>query len=173
MDFTRPSTTCKSCALAILLAVAATTFAGCSGSSLRELRTPGQSAGFIAEVASGEPYGDWNLASDAPQQIVRTWAARSEIDDLGRKLRSATPLLSSNGQELTWTCIMAHELVNLGSVGGITSFDDNDVGIVTRQALQSGVGQNHIAAMIHDASTIPFRDLALATSVVCGSGQPS
>lgn len=153
--------------MAVVLATAAT-IAGCSGSSSRELRTPAQSAGFVAEVASGEPYGDWNLASDASQQAVQAWAARTRIEDLGRKLRSATPLLSPKSEELTWTCVMAHELISLGTVGGITSFNENDVGIVTRQALQGGVQQNQIPAMIHDASTVPFRDLALATSVVCG-----
>ena len=154
--------------MAIVLTVAATTFAGCSGSSPRELSTPGQSKGFVAEVASGESYGDWDLASDASRQAVQAWAARSQIEDLGRKLRSATPSPSSSNEELTWTCAMAHELVNLGIVGGVTSFDHDDVEIVTRQALQNGVAQNHITAMIHDADTIPFRDLALATSVVCG-----
>jgi hypothetical protein len=163
-----PSTIWKLRTLTVVLATAAMTLAGCSGSSSRELRTPAQAAGFVAEVASGGPYGDWSLASDASQQAVQAWAARTRIDDLGRKLRSATPLLSPAGQELTWTCVMAHELIGLGTVGGITSFNNDDVGIVTKQALQSGVEQNHIPAMIHDASTVPFRDLALATSVVCG-----
>ena len=40
----------------------------------------------VAEVASGEPYGDWSPASDASQQAVRAWAARTEIEDLGHKL---------------------------------------------------------------------------------------
>jgi hypothetical protein len=168
VDFVRSSTIWKLRTLAVVLATAATMLAGCSDSSSRQLRTPAQSAGFVAEVASGEPYGDWSLASDASQQAARAWAARTRIADLGRKLRSATPLLSPTYQELTWTCVMAHELISLGTVGGITSFNHDDVEIVTKQALQSGVEQNRIPAMIHDASTVPFRDLALATSVVCG-----
>ena len=90
------------------------------------------------------------------------------IEDLGGKLRNATPLLSPNGQELTWTCVIAHELVNLGIVGAITSFNNDDVEIVTKQALKAGIEPPHVKALIHDAKTIPFRDLALATSVACG-----
>lgn len=63
---------------------------------------------------------------------------------------------------------MAHELVGLGTVGGVTSFDEDDAKIVTKQALQSGVAQSQITAMVHDAETVPFRDLAFATSLVCG-----
>ncbi len=63
---------------------------------------------------------------------------------------------------------MAHELIGLGTAGGSTTFDEDDAKIVTRQALQSGVAQSQITAMIHDADTIPFRDLAFATSLVCG-----
>lgn len=168
MDFVRPSTIWTVRALAVVFATAATALAGCSGSSSRELRTSGQSAGFVAEMASGEPYSDWHLASDASRQAVQAWAARTMLGDLGHRLRSARPLLRFGGQELTWTCVMAHELIGLGTVGGVTSFDKDDVGIVTRQARQSGVAQNHITAMIHDADTIPFRDLAFATSLVCG-----
>jgi hypothetical protein len=168
VDFVRPSTIWTLPTLAVVLAIAAMVFAGCSGSSPRELRTPGQSAGFVAEVASGEPSGDWTLSSDASQQAVQAWAARTRIEDLGRKLRSATPLLSPEGQELTWTCLIAHELVNLGIVGGITSFNNDDVEIVTKQALQGGVEPDHINPVIQDTKTIPFRDLALTTAVVCG-----
>jgi hypothetical protein len=168
VDFVRPSTIWTVRALAVVLATAATALAGCSGSSSRELRTTGQSAAFVAEVASGEPYSDWHLASDASRQAVQAWAARTRLGDLGRNLRSARPLVSPSDQEFTWTCVMAHELVGLGTVGGVTSFNEDDVGVVTKQALQSGVAQNQITAMIHDADTIPFRDLAFATSLVCG-----
>ncbi len=123
---------------------------------------------FVAEVASGEPYGDWHLASDASRQAVQAWAARTSLGDLGRRLRSARPLVSPSDQEFTWTCVMAHELVGLGTVGGVTSFDEDDAKIVTKQALQSGVAQSQITAMVHDAETVPFRDLAFATSLVCG-----
>lgn len=146
----------------------ATTLAGCSDSS-KELRTQGQVAGFVAEVALGEPYGDWKLASDAPRQAVQTWAARVRIDDLGHRLRSSSRLPEEgSGQEPSWTCAMARQLVSLGAVGSVTSFDQNDVEIVTRDALRAGVKQDLIPPMIHDASTVPFRDLAIATAVACG-----
>jgi hypothetical protein len=167
MDFIRPSILTPR-TLAVPLAIVASTLAGCSGSSSRELRTPGQSEGFVAEAASGEPYSDWNLTSNASLQATQAWAARAKIEDLGHKLRSALPLLPSSGPEPTWTCVMAHELVNLGTAGGTPHFEEDDVKIVIRNAREKGIAQNQITAMIHDASTIPFRDLAVATSVVCG-----
>jgi hypothetical protein len=154
-----------------VLAVA-TTLAGCSSSSeklrtaAQELRTPGQSMGFVAEVASGEPYGDWQLASNASQQAAQAWAARTTIGDLGNKLRGAA-FLSPHGNA-SWRCEMARNLVSLGAVGEITSFNSDDVGVVTGDAMRLGVKQGEISAMIHDASTVPFRDLAIATAVACG-----
>jgi hypothetical protein len=135
-----------------------TALAGCSGSS-RELRTPGQAAGFVAAVALGEPPDGWHLASHASRQAAQAWAARSAIADLGRRLR---------GEEAPWTCEAAHKLVALGTVGGITSFNANDVGITTGEALQVGAKPDRIAALMHDARTIPFRDLALLAVATCG-----
>ena len=63
---------------------------------------------------------------------------------------------------------MAYKLVSLSAVGSVTSFNNDDIGYVTKEALQAGIKQNQISTMIHDASTIPFRDLALATTAVCG-----
>ncbi|MGC2372460.1 MAG: hypothetical protein WA484_01175 [Solirubrobacteraceae bacterium] len=157
MDFARLSSIWTLSALAVALAVA-TALAGCSSSS-RELRTPGQSAGFVTEVASGEPYGDWHLASHASPQAAQAWAARARIGDLGRRLR---------GEEASWMCEMGQKLVTLGTVGAVTSFDSNDIEIVTKQGLQAGAKPNNISAMMHDASTIPFRDMTLATVAVCG-----
>lgn len=157
MDFARPSPAWTPAILTIVLAATAA-LAGCSNSS-SELRTPGQAAGFVAEVASGEPSGDWHLASGASQQATQAWAARATIGDLGRRLR---------GEEASWTCEMARKLVALGSVGGTAFFDTNDVNIVTDEALRVGARPDRISAMTHDARIVPFRDLALATAVVCG-----
>jgi hypothetical protein len=166
VDFLQPTAVWTLRALAAALAIAALT--GCSGSS-KELRTPAQAAGFVAEVAAGGPYDDWKLAGGASRQAVQAWAARARIGDLGRRLRDAAVLPPGyNGYNASWTCEMARNLVGLGSVGGVTSFDGNDVGIVTRNALQEGVKRDQIPAMIHDAVTVPFRDLAIATAVVCG-----
>jgi hypothetical protein len=153
--------------LLTLMAAAVTVAAlsGCSNSS-RELRTPAQAAGFIAEVAAGEPYDGWQLAGGASTQAAQAWAARVRLADLGHRLRSAARGPASG--EPTWTCEMARQLVSLGAVGGVTSFDITDVEIVTKEATQMGHKHADIAAMLHDASTIPFRDLAMATAVACG-----
>jgi hypothetical protein len=120
-------------------------------------------------VAAGERYGDWKLASNPSRQAVDAWAARATIAELGRKLRDA-PLPPAEGgrQEPGWTCAMAYKLVSLGAVGSVTSFNNDDIGYVTKDALQAGIKQGQISAMIHDASTVPFRDFAVATAAVCG-----
>jgi hypothetical protein len=138
---------------------------GCSSSS-KELRTTAQAAAFVSAVTSGEPYGDWKLASGASRQ-AQAWAARATLGDLGRKLRSGPPDPSTAG-DASWTCEMARKLVSLGAVGEVSSFNSDDVGIVTRDAQQLGIKQSQISTMVHDASTVPFRDLAIATAVVCG-----
>ncbi|MGA9285508.1 MAG: hypothetical protein WBV85_08695 [Solirubrobacteraceae bacterium] len=167
MDFLLLSRIGRPRVLTVTLA-AVVILSGCSGSS-RELRTSGQSAGFVAEAASGEPLDDWNLTSNASQPAVQAWAARAKIGDLGQKLRNASHLAEEGGrEEASWTCTMARKLVGLGAVGSITSFDQNDVEIVSREALGYGVKQDLISAMIHDARGIPFRDFAIATAVVCG-----
>jgi hypothetical protein len=151
--------------LAAFTAAAIATLSGCSSSS-QELRTPADAAGFVAEVASGEPYGEWKLANNASPQAAQAWAARATIGDLGRRLQNAAK--DETAGDPTWTCEMARNLVSLGAVSEVTSFDGVDVGIVRREASQLGYKQDEIAAMIHDASTVPFRDLAIATAVVCG-----
>jgi hypothetical protein len=162
VDFPPRST--RALGVTVTLALA-TALAGCSSSSW-ELRTPAQAAGFVSEVASGEPYGDWRLAGDATQQADQAWAARATVAELGRNLRSG-PYVSIPGGA-SWSCEMARNLVSLGAVAAVTSFNSDDVGIVTRKAQALGVDNRRIWAMIHDASTVPFRDLAIATAVVCG-----
>ncbi len=151
--------------LAAFTAAAIATLSSCSNSS-RELRTQADAAGFVAEVASGGPYGEWKLANGASPQADQAWAARATIGDLGRRLQNAAK--DETAGNPTWTCEMARNLVSLGAVSEVTSFDGVDVGIVTSEAGKLGYKQDEIAAMIHDASTVPFRDLAIATAVVCG-----
>jgi hypothetical protein len=145
----------------LTVALAATAFAGCSSapSHSGELRAPGQAAGFVAELAWGEPSSGWQLASHASQQAVEAWKDRDAMGDLGRRLRS---------EDASWACELAQKLVSLGAVGAITSFDENDVSIVTNEALKAGAKPDRISATIHDASTVPFRDLALVTVTICG-----
>ncbi|HEX4115290.1 MAG TPA: hypothetical protein VHY18_05395 [Solirubrobacteraceae bacterium] len=151
--------------LVVFTAIAIASLCGCSNSS-RELRTPAEADGFVAEVASGEPYGEWKLANGASLQAAQAWAARATIGDLGRRLQNAAKLETPGNA--TWTCEMARNLVGLGAVSEVTSFDSFDVEAVTREAVKLGYKRDEIAAMTHDASTVPFRDLAIATAVVCG-----
>jgi hypothetical protein len=167
MDFVHLRSTWTLRSLVGALAIA-TTLAGCSNSS-KELRTPGQAAGFVVEVASGEPYDDWTLASDASRQAVQAWKARVQIGELGNKLRDAPPMgPGAVVRGANWTCAMTSHLVSLGTAGGITSFNTDDVEIATNEALTENIKPGPISAMIHIAETVPFRDLALATALVCG-----
>ena len=151
--------------LLLLTTFAVTAMCGCSGSA-KELNTSGQAAGFVAEVASGQAAGEWSLASGASREVAQAWSARASIQDLGRRLRTAAKLPLRDGA--TWTCEMARQLVSLGAVGSVTSYDITDIEIVTREATQLGYKHKEIAAMLHDTGTIPFRDLAIATAVACG-----
>jgi hypothetical protein len=162
VGFTRPLTRLL---LAAFTAVTIASLCGCSSSS-QELRTPADADGFVAEVAAGEPYGEWKLANGASPQAAQAWAARATIGDLGRRLRNAAKVEATGNA--TWTCEMARNLVGLGAVSEVTSFDSFDAGAVSKEASQLGYKPAEIAAMIHDASTVPFRDMAIATAVVCG-----
>ena len=141
-------------ATALIATVLAGACGGCSGG--RELRTPGQAAGFVVEVAGGESPGDWKLASNPSAEAAQAWADRVTIGDLGRRLRS---------EGSSWTCEFAHKAVGLGSIG---YFDENDSGIVTREATGMGVGSNRISPTLRDIVTLRFREFVLITTSFCG-----
>jgi hypothetical protein len=138
----------------LTLTLLAAAFGGCSEG--RELRTSGQAAGFVVEVAGGESPADWKLASKPAAKAAQAWADASVISDLGRRLRS---------EGSSWTCEFAHKSVGLGSIG---YFDENDSPIVTREAAALGVRSDLISAMLHDVVTLHFREFVLVTTSICG-----
>ncbi len=138
-------------ALALLFAASA---AGCS--TARELRTSGQAAGFVVEVAGGEPPADWKLASDPTAKAVQAWNDAPIISDMGRRLRS---------EGSAWACEFAHKSVGLGSIG---YFDENDSPIVTKEAAAKGVKPSLIAALLRDVVTLHYREFVLLTTSICG-----
>jgi hypothetical protein len=127
---------------------------GCSEG--RELRTSGQAAGFVVEVAGGESPADWKLASKPTAKAAQAWADASVISDLGRRLRS---------EGSSWTCEFAHKSVGLGSIG---YFDETDSPIVTKEAAALGVKSDLISAMLHDVVTLHYREFVLVTTSICG-----
>jgi hypothetical protein len=140
--------------LPVIALLATTALAGCSGG--RELRTPGQAAGFVVEVAGGESPGDWKLASKASAEASQAWADRQTLADFGRRLRS---------ESSSWACEFAHKSVGLGSIG---YFDENDSGIVSREAAGEGIASARITALLHDVVALRYRELVLATTSICG-----
>jgi hypothetical protein len=138
----------------LLPLAAATALAGCSQS--RELQTQGQTAGFVVQVAGGESPTNWKLASTPSAEAARAWASRSTIADLGRRLRS---------EGSAWACEFAHKSVGLGSIG---YFNENDSGIVSRQAAEIGVDHRKITQTLHDIVALHFRELVLAVTSICG-----
>lgn len=141
-------------AAALTLALLAAALGGCSEG--RELRTSGQAAGFVVEVAGGESPSDWKLSSKPTAKAAEAWADASVISELGDRLRS---------EGSAWACEFAHKSVGLGSIG---YFDENDPPIVTREAAAVGVRSDLIAALLHDVVTLHFRELVLATTSICG-----
>lgn len=127
---------------------------GCSEG--RELRTPGQAAGFVVDVAGGESPADWKLASDPTAKATQAWGDASIISDLGRRLRS---------EGSSWTCEFAHKSVGLGSIG---YFDETDSPIVTKEAAALGVKSALISAMLRDVVTLHYREFVLVTTSICG-----
>jgi len=142
--------------LATVTAVALLTAAlgGCSGD--RELATQGQAAGFVVEVAGGESAGSWELASKHTAEAAQAWSDRTQIADFGRRLR---------GEGAAWTCEFAYKAVGLGSIG---NFNQNDSGIVTREAAALGIPSGRIAATLRDLVTMRYRELVLVTTSICG-----
>jgi hypothetical protein len=138
----------------LLPLAAATALAGCSQS--RELQTQGQTAGFVVQVAGGESPTSWKLASTPSTEAAQAWANRSTIADLGRRLRS---------EGSTWACEFTHKSVGVGSLG---DFDEEDSGIVSRQAAAMGVGHQKIAQTLHDIVALHFRELVLVATSICG-----
>ncbi len=136
------------------LTLLATVFGGCSES--RELRTSGQAAGFVVEVAGGESPADWQLASKPTAKAVQAWGDASVISDLGRRLR---------GEGSSWACEFALKSVGLGSIG---YFDETDPPIVTREAAAKGVRSDLISALLHDVVTLHYREFVLVTTSICG-----
>ena len=140
--------------MALTLTLLPAALGGCSEG--RELRTSGQAAGFVVEVAGGESPADWKLASKPTAKATQAWADASVIGDLGRRLRS---------EGSSWTCDFAHKSVGLGSIG---YFDENDSPIVTKEAAALGVRSDLISAMLHDVVTLHFREFVLVTTSICG-----
>jgi hypothetical protein len=135
----------------MLLAAA---FGGCSEG--RELRTPGQAAGFVVEVAGGESPGNWKLASKPAAEAAQAWSDRAAVDDLGHRLRS---------EGSSWACEFAHKSVSLGSIG---YFNENDSRIETMEATGLGVRSDRISATLHDIVTMPYQEFVLVTTSICG-----
>jgi len=138
----------------LLALVAATALAGCSQS--RELKTQGQAAGFVVQVAGGESPSNWTLASTPSAEAAQAWTNRAVSANLGRRLRR---------EGSAWACEFAHKSVGLGSIG---YFDENDSGIVSREAAQMGVAAPQIAQTLHDVVALHFRELVLVTTSICG-----
>jgi hypothetical protein len=137
-----------------MLALLATVLGACSQS--RELRTQGQASGFVVQVAGGESPGSWSLASGPTPEAAQAWADRSTIADLGHRLRA---------EGSAWTCEFAHKSVGLGSIG---YFNENDSGIMTREATGMGIKPGLVAATLHDVVALRFRELVLVTTSICG-----
>jgi len=127
---------------------------GCSDD--RELRTPGQAAGFVVEIAGGESPDSWKLASRPTAEAAQAWADRASIGDLGRRLRKEGDL---------WTCEFAHKSIGLGSIG---YFDENDSSIETREGASLGIRPDLVSATLHDIVALRFRELVLVTTSICG-----
>ena len=138
----------------LTLALAATLISGCSGS--RQLQTPGQSAEFAIEVADGESPDNWTLASQPSHEAAQAWADRKTIVDLGRRL---------NREGSSWACETARKSVGLAALG---YFDHNDYVVLTKNATEENVPPNRIATLLHDITTLHYRELVLVTTSVCG-----
>jgi hypothetical protein len=137
-----------------LLIVFTPVLGGCSGD--RELRTPGQAAGFVVEIAGGESPDSWQLASKPTAEAAQAWADRVRIGDLGHRLRQEGSL---------WTCEFAHKSIGLGSIG---DFNENDSAIETREGASLGVKQDLISATLRDIVALHYRELVLVSTSICG-----
>jgi hypothetical protein len=129
------------------VAGAVTALSGC-GKAQRTLRTPAQSAAFVATVARGGNFDDWKLPAHADDRAVRAWAERYLIQDLGAHLRR------EGGK---WA-------IRLGGFG-VFSRGDKESLVATAKVL--GAGDKQIAAVLTDVGKLRLVDLREATAAAC------
>jgi hypothetical protein len=140
--------------MVLTISLLAMVLGGCSDS--RELRTQGQAAGFVVEVAGGESAAAWKLGPKPTVDAILAWSNRDKIADLGRRLRS---------EGSKWTCEFAQKSIGLGS---IDSFNKNDSHIETRDATEMGVPKDLITPTLQDIVTLHYREFVLIATSICG-----